>query len=114
MEQASLRNGNVHSADDWRSVLEPIISRYRYSDIPRFFRGDVGFADPEIYHFLESEDYFYAIRLKGNNILHGHIGHLLNESIENQLRNSRHKRHLFETTHAVEKTHELEVADESS
>jgi hypothetical protein len=39
MEQASLRNGNVHSADDWQSVLEPIIARYRSSDIPRFFRG---------------------------------------------------------------------------
>ena len=29
MEQASLRNGNAHSADDWQSVLEPIIARYR-------------------------------------------------------------------------------------
>jgi len=81
MEQASLRNGNVHSADDWQSVLEPIISRYRSSDISRFFRGDAGFADPEIYRFLESEDYFYAIRLKGNNILHGHIGHLLTRPV---------------------------------
>ena len=77
MEQAFLRNGNVRSADDWQSVLEPIIARYRASDIPRFFRGDAGFADPEIYRFLESEDYFYAIRMKGNQILYNKIEHLL-------------------------------------
>jgi len=81
MEQASLRNGNVHSADDWQSVLGPIISRYRSSDIHRFFRGDAGFADPEIYRFLESEDYSYVIRLKGNNILQGHITHLVTRPV---------------------------------
>jgi hypothetical protein len=81
MEQAFLRNGNVHSADNWQSVLEPIIARYQSSDIPRFFRGDAGFADPEIYRFLESEDYFYAIRLKGNQILHNKIEHLLTRPV---------------------------------
>ncbi len=81
MEQASLRNGNVHSAEDWQSVLEPIISRYRSSGIPRFFRGDAGFADSEIYRFLESEEYFYAIRLKGNRILYNKIGHLLTRPV---------------------------------
>jgi len=39
-----LRNGNVHSADDWRGVLEPIVARYRDLDIRRFFRGDAAFA----------------------------------------------------------------------
>jgi hypothetical protein len=68
-------------ADNWQNVLEPIIARYRSSDIPRFFRVDAGFADPEIYRFLESEDYFYAIRLKGNNILYGHIEHLLTRPV---------------------------------
>ena len=77
MERALLRHGNVHSADEWQSVLEPIISRYRSSDIPRFFRGDAAFADPEIYRFLESEDYVYAIRLKSNQVLYGKIEHLL-------------------------------------
>jgi len=81
MEQAFLRNGNVHSADDWRSVLEPIIARYRASDIPRYFRGDAGFADPEIYRYLESEGYSYAIRLKGNQILYGKIEHLLTRPV---------------------------------
>ena len=77
MERALLRNGNVHSADDWQSVLEPIIARYRGYDILRFFRGDAAFADPEVYRFLESEDYFYVIRLKANNLLYGKIEHLL-------------------------------------
>jgi hypothetical protein len=76
LERALLRHGNVHSADDWQSVLEPIITRYRGYDIPRFFRGDAAFADPRIYRYLESEAYFYAIRLKGNQILYGKIEHL--------------------------------------
>ncbi|MCK4292146.1 MAG: transposase [Planctomycetes bacterium] len=81
MERPFLRNGNVHSADNWQSVLEPIIARYRSSEIPRFFRGDAGFADPEIYRFLESEDYVYVIRLKGNQILYGKIEHLLTRPV---------------------------------
>jgi hypothetical protein len=81
MEQAFLRNGNVHSAYDWRSVLEPIIARYRASDIARYFRGDAGFADPDIYRYLESEGYSYAIRLKGNQILYGKIEHLLTRPV---------------------------------
>jgi hypothetical protein len=81
MEQAFLRNGNVHSADNWQSVLEPIIACYRSSDISRFFRGDAGFADPEIYRFLETEDYFYAIRLKENPILHKKIEHMLTRPV---------------------------------
>jgi hypothetical protein len=68
-ERALLRNGNVHSADDWQSVLEPVIARYRGYDILRLFRGDAGFADPHVYRYLEAEGYFYAIRLKGNQIL---------------------------------------------
>jgi len=77
MERALLRNGNVYSSDDWKSVLKPIIERYRDKDITRYFRGDAAFANPDIYRLLEMENYFYAIRLKGNNILHGHIEHLL-------------------------------------
>ncbi|UCG59363.1 MAG: IS1380 family transposase [Phycisphaerales bacterium] len=81
MEQALLRNGNVHSADDWHSVLKPIIARYRSFDISRFFRGDAAFADPEIYRFLESEGYFYAIRLKANQILYDKVDHLLTRPV---------------------------------
>jgi len=81
MERTLLRNGNVHSADDWQSVLEPVIARYRDYDILRFFRGDAGFANPHVYRFLEAEGYFYPIRLKGNQILYNNVGHLLTRPV---------------------------------
>ncbi|MHC4510462.1 MAG: IS1380 family transposase, partial [Planctomycetota bacterium] len=81
LERALLRNGNVHSADDWRSVLGPIINRYQGYDILRFFRGDAAFANPEIYRYLEREGYFYAIRLKDNQILHKKIEHMLTRPV---------------------------------
>ena len=77
VERTLLRNGNVHSADDWQSVLEPVVARYRGYDILRLFRGDPGFADPHVYRYLEAEGYFYTIRLKGNQILYSKIDHLL-------------------------------------
>ena len=76
MERALLRPGNVHSADDWQSVLEPVVRRYREQSVERFFRGDAAFANPELYEFLETEHFFYAIRLKGNHLLHQKIAHL--------------------------------------
>ena len=81
LERVLLRNGNVHSADDWQSVLEPVVARYRAYNILRFFRGDAGFADPHVYRFLEAEGYFYAIRLKGNQNLYRKIEHLLTRPV---------------------------------
>ena len=81
IERALLRNGNVYSSDDWKSVLEPIIKRYQNEKITRYFRGDAAFANPNIYRLLETEGYFYAIRLKGNNILQSHIEHLLTRPV---------------------------------
>lgn len=81
IERALLRNGNVHSADAWQCVLEPIVERYRGFDIVRFFRGDAAFADPNVYPYLEAEGYFYAIRLIGNAILHNKIEHLMTRPV---------------------------------
>jgi hypothetical protein len=81
LERAMLRNGNVASADDWRSVLEPIIERYRGLDIRRFFRGDAAFADPRVYQCLEAERYLYAIRLPANAVLHREIEPLLTRPV---------------------------------
>ena len=81
LERALLREGNVHSADDWRSVLEPIIARYRDGEIKRYFRGDAAFANPELYEFLEEEDYFYAIRIPANEVLEREIAHLLTRPV---------------------------------
>src|SRR6516165_2537693 len=49
--RCALRSGNVHSADGWRAVLEPVIARYRGMVKRRYFRGDAAFANPEIYEF---------------------------------------------------------------
>ena len=76
LERALLREGQVHSADNWRSVLEPVIARYRQTK-KRFFRGDAAFAKPDLYEFLEAEGYQYAIRLPANDKLHKEIDYLL-------------------------------------
>ena len=55
LERARLRTGQVHSADDWHSAMEPVMVRDRDVDIRRFFRGDAAFANPNIYTFLEEE-----------------------------------------------------------
>ena len=81
LERALLREGNVHSADDWHSVLEPVVARYRDANIRRFFRGDAAFANPDIYSFLEKEDYLYAIRLPANQNLQRAIEHLLTRPV---------------------------------
>ena len=77
LERCALRSGNVHSAADWRDVLEPVVARYRGTVKRCYFRGDAAFATPEIYEFLEAEGYGYAIRLPTNSVLQGKIGHLL-------------------------------------
>ena len=81
LERSSLRPGNVHSADGWRDVLEPVIERYRKRDLRRYFRGDAAFASPDIYEFLEAEAYTYAIRLKANAVLQESIAHLLSRPV---------------------------------
>ena len=69
VEGVLLREGNVHSAKDWLSVLEPVMARYRGSKTPIYFRADAAFANPEIYEFLESEGCEYVIRLPTNDLL---------------------------------------------
>ena len=61
-----LREGNVHSAKRWRELLKPGVARYRQASIPRYFRGDAAFANPEISEFLEAEQFRSAIRLPAN------------------------------------------------
>ena len=63
LERCALRPGNVHSADGWRELLEPVIARYRGRMKRRYFRGDAAFANPEVYELLEAEDDKYTVRL---------------------------------------------------
>jgi hypothetical protein len=81
VERALLREGNVHSAKDWQAVLEPVAARYRGQKLPRYFRADAAFANPEVYEFLEAEGYGYAIRLPANDVLQQEIEPLLTRPV---------------------------------
>jgi len=81
LERCALRNGNVHSADGWRDVLDPVIARYADRDILRFFRADAAYAMPAIYERLEEGDYFYAIRLPSNAVLRSRIAHRMTRPV---------------------------------
>ena len=81
VEQSLLREGNVHSAKDWRAVLEPVVARYQGRNIPRYFRADAAFANPELYEYLEAEGFEYAIRLPANDALQRDIEPLLTRPV---------------------------------
>ena len=85
-EGAILRPGNVHSAERWREVLEPIVQRYEHKKIRQYFRGDAAFAKPELYEYLEENGLLYAIRLPSNDILQRLIQHLLTRPVGRPLR----------------------------
>ena len=68
-EGAKLRSGNVHSADDWQEVLDPVVERYLIAAVRLLFRADAAFAKPEIYEYLEARSIGYAIRLRSNQVL---------------------------------------------
>jgi hypothetical protein len=82
LERCMLRPGNVHTAEGWRFVLAPMIARYRQQGgLELYFRGDAGFAKPEVYEMLEAEEVGYAIRLPANAVLQERIGHLLTRPV---------------------------------
>lgn len=80
-EGAMLRPGNVHSADCWKELLEPIVQRYENKKVRKYFRGDAAFAKPEIYEYLEEKGLLYAIRLPANDVLYDEIKHLLTRPV---------------------------------
>ena len=81
LERCSLRPGNVHSADGWRDVLEPVVERYKERQVRLYFRGDAAFASPDIYDYLEAEGILYATRLPANKVLQESIAHLLRRPV---------------------------------
>src|ERR1700726_1548283 len=81
VERCALRSGNVHGADGWRAVLEPVVTRYQGIVKRLYFRGDAAFANPEVYDFLEAESMGYAIRLPANRVLQDRIGYLLKRPV---------------------------------
>jgi len=81
VERCALRSGNVHSADGWHVLLEPVVARYRGTVKRLYFRGDAAFANPEMYKFLEADGVGYTIRLPANNILQNRIAYLLKRPV---------------------------------
>jgi len=81
LERCALRHGNVHSADGWQDVLDPVIARYAKRDLMRFFRADAAYAIPAIYVRLEAAGYFYAIRLPANAVLRSGIAHRMTRPV---------------------------------
>ena len=74
---ATLRPGNVHSADDWDDLLVPEIERQQAEGNRVAFRADAAFAKPEIYDALEKRDVDYVIRMPANKNLELEIEDIL-------------------------------------
>ena len=81
-EGATLRPGNVHSADDWKELLESVVKGYRKKGLRLFFRGDAAFGKPEVCGYLEQEKIAYAIRLPANQVIQEQIQPLLERPTE--------------------------------
>ena len=96
LEGAMLREGQVHSAENWRTLLEPIVVRYRDRPLRRFFRADAAFAKPGVYAFLEAEEFAYAIRLPANAVLERQIEPLLTRPVGRPPRRPKVFYHSFE------------------
>ena len=50
-------------------MLKPVVARYQGKVSRIYFRADAGFANPEVYEFLEAERIKYAIRPPANRVL---------------------------------------------
>jgi hypothetical protein len=81
LERCQLRPGNVHSADGWQAVLDPVVARYRGKVLRLHFRADAAFANPDVYEYLEAEGIKYAIRISTNQVLQARIGYLLTRPV---------------------------------
>ena len=81
VEGTLLREGNVHSAQDWRAVLDAVLARYQGRNLRCYFRADAAFAQPELYEYLEAEGFEYAIRLPANDALLRDIEPLLTRPV---------------------------------
>jgi len=78
---ATLRPGNVHSAEGWEEMLLPEIERQQKVGKEVVFRADAAFAKPEIYEALEERGVKYAIRIPANDGLERDIAELLTRPV---------------------------------
>lgn len=80
-ERAMLRPSNVHTAERWREILEPVVERYQNRHLRLLPRADAAFAKPDVCEYLKSRDIGYAIRLPVNDVLQEHFKHLLKRPV---------------------------------
>ena len=80
-EGGVLRPGNVHSADGWRDLLQPLVERYRAVGNRIYFRGDAAFASQDMYEYLEDNNILYAMRIKANSRLYEMVEHLMTRPV---------------------------------
>jgi hypothetical protein len=52
--------------DGWEGVLKPVLARYRGKVSRIYFRADAGFANPEVYEYLETERIKYRQATAGS------------------------------------------------
>jgi len=76
-----LRPGNVHSAEDWETVLLPEIERQQKQGRDVIVRADAAFAKPELYEALEARGVKYAIRIPSNDTLEQAVAELLTRPV---------------------------------
>lgn len=69
--RVELRSGSEYCGKDAADFMRPIFEEFRknYPDIRLYFRGDSGFATPELYDLCEEFGVGYTIRLKKNSRL---------------------------------------------
>jgi hypothetical protein len=80
LERCALRPHNVHSADGWEGAQKPVVTRYQSKVLRLYFRADAGFANPEVYEYLEAEG-INAIRLPADRALQERMGYLLKRPV---------------------------------
>jgi len=78
---ATLRPGNVHSAEGWEELLLPEIERQQRRGKEVVFRADAAFAKPELYEALEQRKVKYVIRLPANDNLERKVAQLLKQPV---------------------------------
>ncbi len=69
-ERSLPRPGNVHTAENWRALLEPVVARDRKREVRRYFQADAAFAKPVIYGFLEADGHHSRPKLPGMGHIH--------------------------------------------
>lgn len=79
--KVALRPGSEYCSKHAADFLEPVFQEFaeNYPDTRVVFRGDSGFAAPEIYELCEKYGVNYIIRLKENDVLNGIFQPLINE-----------------------------------